>query len=65
MEVSLTGRETSVDECFTGTQKTMISASGLEVELGDRSLSAGLCVLVIDAFAVAFHLGQVLVEDFA
>lgn len=34
-----------------------------EVELGDGSLPAALGSLVVDAFAVAFHLGQVLVED--
>lgn len=36
-----------------------------EVELRDRSLSARVCGLAVDAFAVAFHLGQVLVEDLA
>lgn len=35
----------------------------LEVELCDRSLPARVRGLVVDAFAVALHLGQVLVED--
>ena len=35
----------------------------LDVELRDRPLSARVCVLAVDALAVAFHLGQVLVED--
>lgn len=37
----------------------------LDVELRDRPLSARVRVLVVDALAVALHLGQVLVEDFA
>lgn len=37
----------------------------LEVELCDRSLSAGIRRLTVDALAVALHLGQVLVEDLA
>lgn len=38
----------------------------LDVELCDRPLSAHrVCVLVVDALAVALHLGQVLVEDLA
>lgn len=37
----------------------------LDVELCDRPLSARVRVLAVDALAVAFHLGQVLVEDFA
>lgn len=37
----------------------------LEVELRDRSLSARVRGLVVDAFAVALHFGQVLVEDLA
>lgn len=37
----------------------------LDVELCDRPLSARVRVLAVDAFAVAFHLGQVLVEDLA
>lgn len=37
----------------------------LDVELCDGPLSAGVRVLAVDALAVAFHLGQVLVEDFA
>lgn len=36
-----------------------------EVELRDRPLSARVCGLAVDALAVAFHLGQVLVEDLA
>lgn len=36
-----------------------------EVELCDRSFSARVCGLAVDALAVAFHLGQVLVEDLA
>lgn len=37
----------------------------LDVELCDRPLSARVRVLAVDALAIAFHLGQVLVEDFA
>lgn len=37
----------------------------LEVELCDRSLSARVRGLAVDALAVAFHLGQVLIEDLA
>lgn len=37
----------------------------LDVELRDRPLSARVRVLVVDALAVALHLGQVLVEDLA
>lgn len=34
----------------------------LEVEFSDGTLSAGVCGLAVDAFAVPLHLGQVLVE---
>lgn len=37
----------------------------LDVELCDRPLSARVRVLAVDALAIAFHLGQVLVEDLA
>lgn len=37
----------------------------LDVELCDRPLSARVRVLAVDALAIALHLGQVLVEDFA
>lgn len=40
-------------------------ARPLDVELRDRPLSARVRVLAVDALAVAFHLGQVLVEDLA
>lgn len=39
--------------------------SPLDVELCDRPLSARVRVLAVDALAIAFHLGQVLVEDLA
>lgn len=37
----------------------------LEVELCHRPLSARVCGLAVDALAVTFHLGQILVEDLA
>lgn len=37
----------------------------LKVELSDWPLSARVCVLAVDAFSVALHLWQVLVEHFA
>lgn len=38
---------------------------GSVVELGDGALAARVRALVVDALAVALHLGQVLVEDLA
>ncbi len=57
VHVSLTQRAT--DDVRGGEQ------GASEVELCDRSLPARVCGLAVDALAVAFHLGQVLVKDLA
>ena len=57
VHVSLTQRETNVGRAKITPRS--------EVELCDRSLSARVRVLAVDALAVTLHLGEVLVEDLA
>lgn len=52
-----------MEECLCRLEPAGGLTGGSEVELGDGALAARVRALVVDALAVALHLGQVLVED--